>query len=266
MENKDFKIAHRRGSLWFGGILILVGALFLMFSSNTSWQVWKPIIISWQMLLIVIGFLLFCGRHFFQGTLLAIIGAFFLLPVLATAFPANFGWVEADFVQKYWALLIVVAGITIVLNGIFGKHYYRKSKFKRNEEWLEKYYFKTISSMKTENAMIDRNLVFSGRDEIFLESEFRGGHISCVFGGYSLDLRKSSLPEGETVLIVESVFSGVQIDVPDNWNVELRSVNILGGSTDSRAKNVEKDLTRKLVIAGKCVFGGIAVTSGYDVK
>lgn len=259
MENKGKKMMQRRTRLWFGGILIVCGVLCLLFNFNVTWQEWRPVIFSWQILPVIIGIFSIFQRSYFFGIFNVFFGTFFLIPVLANSFPMNFDWVEADFLHKYWALLIIVAGVLIVLNIFFGNHYHSKSKFKRNEEWYLRYYNQTMLSLKVDESMIDRNLVFSARDEIFLEPEFRGGHISCIFGGFSLDLRKTVLPEGKTVLVIESVFSGVEIDIPENWNIELCTVNIFGGSIDSRSKRHEKDLTRKLIITGKCIFGGIEI-------
>lgn len=264
MENKDLKIAYKRKGLWFGGLLILGGVLFLLSNVNASWQMWRPVIFSWQMLIILIGILHLFGRHYFMGAFVTLVGVFFLMPVLATAFAPNFAWVSADFAQRYWALLIVAAGVLIVLNVMFGKHHHhfhrwrRYNHYKYRDGW-NKENGSTEPLHSGSEGTIERDLVFSGGDEIFLESEFRGGHISCVFGGFKLNLRKTSLPEGETVLNVDCVFGGIELYVPENWNVEFRTSNVFGGSTDSRLKNVEKDFTRKLIIISESVFGGVEV-------
>ncbi|MCL1868156.1 MAG: cell wall-active antibiotics response protein [Paludibacter sp.] len=253
MENKDLKIAQKRKVLWLGGLLITVGALFLLFNVNAEWQEWRPVVFSWQMLIIIIGIFIFFNRHFFKGAFVILLGGFFLLPVLAKSFPDYFYWVDANFVHKYWALLLVAAGVAILLNALFGKY-----EHKQSYQWRQKYWDTTAKQSNIEGT-IDRNMIFRGCDEIFLEPEFRGGHISCIFGGCVLDLRKTALPEGETILMVDCIFGGVEISVPEKWNVVTHTSNILGGLTDSRLKGSEKDFTRKLVITGECIFGGVAI-------
>ncbi|MCL2597825.1 MAG: cell wall-active antibiotics response protein [Paludibacter sp.] len=264
MENKDLKIAYKRKGLWFGGLLILCGMLFLLSNVNASWQVWRPVFFSWQMLIILIGIFHFCGRHYLMGAFVTIVGIFFFLPVLANDFPMTFGWIPSDFVNQYWALLVVSAGVLIVLNVIFGKqhhHYHHRGRHyhykyhKYRDQWNKDNCFIKYSN----EGMIERNLVFCGGDEIFLEPEFRGGRISCVCGGFKLNLRKTTLPEGETFLDIHCVCGGVEIYVPENWHVEIRTSNILGGSCDSRFKGVEIDHSRKLIIAGDCVLGGVDI-------
>lgn len=267
MENKEIKIAYRRKGLLFGGLLIVGGILFLLSNINTSWQIWKPIIFSWQMLIILIGFSKLCWRRYFMGTFIMLVGIFFLMPVLASAFPMNFGGIPTDFTQRYWALLIVFAGVLIVLHVIFGKNinhrhhwgrHYRYRYYKNRQGWNQNN-FNSQTSFSSADGTIERESVFSGSNEIFLEPEFRGGRISCFCGGFTLNLRKTALPEGETVLNIHCVCGGVIIYVPDNWKVEIRTSNVMGGSSDSRLRGREIDQSRKLIIVGDCVLGGVEI-------
>jgi len=74
-----------------------------------------------------------------------------------------------------------------------------------------------------------------------------------------LDLRRTSLPEGETFLYVRAVFGGVEIKAPDNWHIETRSESFLGGVSDERSKHQQIDFSRKLIVAANAVFGGVSI-------
>ena len=74
-----------------------------------------------------------------------------------------------------------------------------------------------------------------------------------------LDLRRTSLAEGDTFLYVKAVFGGVEITAPDNWDIEIHSKGFVGGVSDSRVKNIEKDHTKKLIIIAQSTFGGIEI-------
>jgi predicted membrane protein len=106
--------------------------------------------------------------------------------------------------------------------------------------------------------VIDTEVVFGGSEQVYLDPVFRGGQISTVFGGVKLDLRRTELPEGETWLTVESVFGGVEIDAPAEWNIEIRGESVFGGFTDRRPSAVGDGYGdgRKLIIKASCVFGG----------
>ena len=49
-----------------------------------------------------------------------------------------------------------------------------------------------------------------------VDDEFKGGTVQAIFGGIELDLRKTHLPEGETMLHIEAIFGGVELFVPDS--------------------------------------------------
>jgi hypothetical protein len=59
------------------------------------------------------------------------------------------------------------------------------------------------------------------------------------------------------------VFGGTTIIVPDDWNVKIEVVPVLGGFGDSRklAPGRTIDTTRQLIIKGAVVFGGGEVKS-----
>ena len=83
--------------------------------------------------------------------------------------------------------------------------------------------------------------------------------IEVTFGGIELDLRRTTLAEGDTFLNINVVFGGVEITAPDNWDIEIRPNRFAGGIEDSRVKGLEKDRSRKLIIIAKCTFGGIDI-------
>ena len=89
-----------------------------------------------------------------------------------------------------------------------------------------------------------------------LDPEFKGGDMNAVFGGISLDLRRTNLPVGETRLEVNAVFGGITIFVPSDWYVETHLDSVFGGFKDNRVPKEPLDTTKKLIIVGSCVFGG----------
>ena len=113
----------------------------------------------------------------------------------------------------------------------------------------------------TADGVYAQSVVFGGAEDVFLEPVFRGGAIDVVFGGVDLDLRKTTLPEGDTHLSINAVFGGVEVRLPDNWKVEQKISAVFGGVDDDRKKqsHIEVDNTRKLIITGDVVFGGVDI-------
>lgn len=84
----------------------------------------------------------------------------------------------------------------------------------------------------------------------------KGGHLSAIFGGVDIDLRKADIASG-SVLDVFTLCGGVTVILPDNVRIENRSMCILGGvdnktNPDSHAKKV-------VYIDGTVILGGIEV-------
>ena len=67
-------------------------------------------------------------------------------------------------------------------------------------------------------------------------TRFRGGEMTSVMGGCTLDLRPALLTAGEeATLDVFTLMGGLTLRVPEGWTVDVRAVPILGGVRDQRA-------------------------------
>lgn len=263
MENEvknSFRTGYTKG-LGFGVILMLIGVVFLGFNFGFIPGELRHVIISWPMLLIVIGISNYFKRHIFSGTILVLIGSFFLIPRFIEAFPAYFPGINGNFTHVYWPLLLIAAGILIITGKMFGSkwgfdewnhehRHHRQRHFRNHQNRFEQ---KTWS---TNSDGFSKNSVFGSGDHIVLDPEFKGGDLNAVFGGITLDLRRTNLPEGETVLEVNAVFGGITIYVPADWHVETHLDAVFGGFQDNRMPKEPIDKTRKLIISGSCVFGG----------
>ena len=57
-----------------GGVIVLIGVVYLLFNLGILPPEWKSIIISWQGLLILLGLIGICKGNFVGGTILAGVG------------------------------------------------------------------------------------------------------------------------------------------------------------------------------------------------
>ncbi len=257
MENELKTYRRHRPAISLAFVLIAAGLIFLGFNTGVIPVAYKNIFISWQMLLIVLGISSFFKCHFWGGTILILIGGFFIMPEINSINPNWIGPFPADFVHLYWPVLLIIAGAIILLHWIFPsskKHYCHEAKnyrhwHKGSERWSQ--------TMDTGNGYIDSNVIFSGREHIVLDPIFKGGEINAVFGGTKIDLRRTNLAEGTTRLDLNVVFGGITLYVPEDWNVVVRVDFVMGGFEDKRFKISENvDTSRTLLICGSCVFGG----------
>lgn len=249
----------RTKGIGFGIILLLLGVVLLGLNTGMIPEPMRYILISWQMLLIVIGIgnLFKSNHHLISGTILIAVGSFFILPRIISVYPQYFPGFPADYTQLYWPLLLILAGILIIIGRLFGPKW-DWEHWKNTNNGHHRHHRHEYRNHYTQesNPNFSKNSVFSSGEHIVLDPEFKGGEMNAVFGGISLDLRRTSLPEGVTYLEVNAVFGGITIYVPHGWNIETHLDTVFGGFQDNRLPQEITDTTQRLVIKGSCVFGG----------
>lgn len=109
MERKES--SNKR--VYFGVFMIVIGVLWIMERLNLIPDFWNDILISWQMLLIGIGVFSLIGGNKTSGTVLIVIGGFFLLPEMMS--------IPYELKRIGWPLLIILIGVVLLVTH-FGKH------------------------------------------------------------------------------------------------------------------------------------------------
>jgi predicted membrane protein len=101
-------------------------------------------------------------------------------------------------------------------------------------------------------------------DSLDLESHatsFRGGSLLTWFGGGTLDLRGATLDPAGATLTVRAIFGGGLLVVPEDWQVDLRVMSIVGGIGDSREARGREANGPRLIVDGFAIFGGFGISS-----
>ena len=101
--------------------------------------------------------------------------------------------------------------------------------------------------------------VFSSADRHISARDFRGAQCFALFGSCKIDLRDAQIQIGKAVLDAYAVFGGVEVLVPEDWEVVNHSVAIFGGLGDHRRHPPGGSDTKTLIIEGVAVFGGLEV-------
>ncbi len=220
-----------------GIILVLVGVFLVLRNTGFFPGFIDHVIFSWPMLLVTIGLLITIGSSGGKtsGIIVMAIGAFFLIPHIFR---------ETFDVNMFWPSIFIIIGVIFI--------------FSKKKGWSS-----VSSTPQVGDDYIDYVHVFSGGERQIISDNFRGGKITAVFGGSEIDLTKAKLVPGVSEIEIACVFGGTTIIVPDDWNVKIEVVPVLGGFGDSRKINPGRviDTTRQLVIKGAVVFGGGEVKS-----
>jgi predicted membrane protein len=262
-----------------GCILILLGGLLIAGNVGLVPHDFKKIIISWQMLLIIIGTVSIVKRQtfHFHGLSLVCVGIFFIIPKVAQVFPAAFNGIDAaNFIATYWPALLIVGGIIMVSRIFLPVTHHRGRMHQRYRHCRARFGERNVHFGNGDNSRTDdknhwndencwqgeyfsKACIFGNGRYIVVDTEFKGGSLQAIFGGIELDLRKAYLPEGETTMTIEAIFGGVDLLVPDNWGLEVNIESVLGGVDDTRRIHSVADTSRKLIIKGSAVFGGVEI-------
>lgn len=108
------------------------------------------------------------------------------------------------------------------------------------------------------SSAIDMTAVLGGAKTVSRSPAFRGGQAMAALGGCEIDLRQASMPEGgEAVLDAFAFWGGVEIKVPEDWEVVNRVSAILGG-VDNKTRPLP-NCSRRLILTGTAIMGGIEV-------
>ena len=146
--------------------------------------------------------------------------------------------------EMVWKLVVPVAlviiGVSIIFkDSIHGKINSEISKINKSQKDIPSYC-----------------ATFSEQNAKFENEEFRGADLTAVFGGVKCDLRQAII-NSDTVIKAESIFGGVEIYVPSNVKVKIKSTPIFGGVTDKSVHNQETEHT--IYINSTCIFGGVDI-------
>ncbi len=149
------------------------------------------------------------------------------------------GLISFDLIMKMILPLILVAiGLSLIFNETI------KSKVSKKVKEGRKNGLENIVATFAEQKINKDN------------EEFTGANLDAVFGAVNLDICKANI-EKEAVIKASAIFGGVQIIVPTNVNVKVKSTPIFGGVSN---KTINKKENEKVIyVDAFCMFGGVDI-------
>ncbi|MEN8194211.1 MAG: DUF5668 domain-containing protein [Bacteroidota bacterium] len=209
-----------------GLIIILAGGLLLLRNLDFIDFTIPSVIFSWQAILIIVGALLFINsQNKSVGLVLMIVGVLGIIP-------------------EYWPIVLILLGLFII---------FRKNGFSFANK-------AGVSNLDDDsvNEKINEISFFGGGDRNFHINNLKGGSISAIFGGSSINLNDCTLAEGENIIDLFFVFGGSSFIIPGNWKVQVQTTSIFGGFSDKRIIPTADQITndRVLIFKGLILFGG----------
>ncbi|HEX6416676.1 MAG TPA: DUF5668 domain-containing protein [Candidatus Saccharimonadales bacterium] len=208
-----------------GAAIIGVGVLALLNSLNVVsigevFQDWWPIAI------IVAGILFFMNdpRNFIWPLILVTVGSLLQLRELDI--------ISVNPWQLFWPLVIIAVGISTLVN----RSHTHKGVNKKDLD--------------------DITALLAGSSTKNESKNYKGGKVSAILGGIEIDLREAEIKEDATLNVL-TVLGGVDIKVPEGWEVKSTITPIAGG-VEVKTKPTGKKAP-VLTIVGDVVLGGVEI-------
>lgn len=153
------------------------------------------------------------------------------------------GLLNFDIMWKLtFPVILVIVGLSLIFKNFFHK--------KVNEE-IEK----LNKKIKKDDSYC---ATFSGINVSFADEEFNGTDLTAVFGGIKCDLRNATIKE-DVVINASCIFGGIDILVPDDVKVKVKSNSLFGGVEEKQKNRKEQNGKYTIYINASCIFGGVEV-------
>lgn len=250
----------------FALLLIVFGVVFYLFNIDIIPRQYKSLLISWQMVLIVIGlFSLFRKNYAVAGTLIAI-GSIFIYPKLCRLLPDFFFCFDMN-LHTNWPLVLVLVGVILIIGRASNSK--RKTNYKDDARQDYTYDYNTSEQGNTMNQSasdyIDKKILFSSSEQILLSQNFKGGEGSVVFGELIVDLRRTKLAPNTNTLDIQVMFASAIIYAPSDWVIEVKSNIMFGSFEDKRFSphppQQAEATASKMVVRVTVIFGSGEIRS-----
>lgn len=154
--------------------------------------------------------------------------------------------IEFDMMIKLaFPAILIIIGLSMIF----------KDSAKKN---LEKEIKKAKENIKSdEMASNTYCAVFSGQDLNFANDTAKDCSLNAIFGGIKLDLRGADF-EKDVYINACAVFGGIDIIIPENIIVKVKSTSVFGGVDNKKIPSNEND-AHTVYIDATCLFGGVDI-------
>jgi predicted membrane protein len=256
------RMSYRRpnpfGGLIVGFVLAGIGVLLLL--QNLGILFFDDVWDFWPVILIVVG-----GSRLFSawdfggrvwGGIVAFVGVVFLL--------RNLGLLHGSVWSYFWPVILIAVGLGLLIRAMEGNHVW--------DLWGERGGSAegkaggpgpgpgdpprpTFNDLRNS---FKEDHIFGGAKRRIESQDFEGGEAVVVFGGLEIDLRKADTKREEIFIEANAVFGGIEIRVPETWQVTVRGTGVFGGYADETNPPADGKHPH-LIVTGGAVFGGVSV-------
>ena len=217
------------GTAILGIGVLAVGAILLL--DNFGIMDATDLFDYWPVLFILVGISHFVrpegSRRYAAGSIFIFVGAVLLLSSLGFI---SFG------IWDLWPVILVIAGLSLILKP------FRRRGVKIGDD----------------SGVFEATAILGGANRKLSSANFQGGDATAIMGGCEIDLRDCGSEGGPAEIDTFAFWGGVEIKVPNDWDVQVKGLAILGGYGDE-TRTVQGEGRKVLVITGIAIMGGVEI-------
>ena len=217
------------GTAILGIGVLAVGTIFLL--DNFGIIEARNLSAYWPVLLVLVGISHFVrpsgSRCVLSGSIWVGIGAILLL--------SNLGYIGFE-IWDLWPVVLVVVGLSLILRP------FRRRRVTVGED----------------SGIFEATAILGGAERRISVADFQGGEATAIMGGCEIDLRDCGSEGGPAEIDTFAFWGGIEIRVPDDWQVQVKGLAILGGYSNM-TRTVGEDSHKILVISGTAIMGGVDI-------
>lgn len=217
------------GTAILGIGVLAVGAILLL--DNFGFIESEDFFAYWPVLFILVGISHFVrpsgSRRYTAGSIFIFVGSVLLL--------TNLGYIGFG-IWDLWPVILVIAGLSLILK-----------PFRRRG-----------ANIKDDSGVFEATAILGGASRKLSAANFQGGDATAIMGGCEIDLRDCGSEGGPAEIDTFAFWGGVEIKVPDDWEVQVNGLAILGGYGDE-TRTIEGDGHKILIITGMAIMGGVEI-------
>jgi hypothetical protein len=232
--------SNSRSHLWIGLLIIFIGIVSLLdnFDIIDAGEVYR----FWPVIFIFIGYFKVTGAMSVTGRIIGLIFvALGILLVLDKLYYIDFHFWD------WWPLILILIGGGLLMS--------RTSVREKVSPGTP-----TGDGPVAADAVISLFAFMSGFKRLCNSQGFLGGEVTAIMGGCEIDLRQAVMKNDSAVITIFAFWGGVTIKVPQDWNVSVQGIPILGGLSD-KTHPVHTDVKKHLIIRGQIIMGGAEISN-----
>lgn len=208
-----------------GLVIVAVGVSALLVQVGVVDVDLGQLVATWWPLLIVlagVGALVSVPRAWVGPVTVIAVGVFLQLGAL--------GLITVNLWAVLWPIAIILVGLTVLIG---------------------------LGTRGADDQTVNSAVIWWGSERRTTSHDFKGGSLSAVMGGISVDLRDADIVD-RAEMSVFVFWGGVDIKVPPSWRLRVGGLPLLGGWEDKTAQLPGPDAP-ELVVHITAIMGGVDI-------